>query len=203
MRDFVCPHARLAVPDGLTHQPIYPLSPATADTAVAARETCAHRARTSRQEGDPICQRLHTTVSPEDIASASSSARTARCAMTRGKRFVYRRRPSAIRESPLPRWRHCWPARPWRSSPSRASPLRPPAPRLARALPWHALEHVHLASRRVRPRVPDTGHHRAARRAQPPERRSHAEPGRCATHTAARASGRHPRHAAARSPDRR
>ena len=44
MRDFVCLHARLAVPDGLTHQPIYPLSPATADTAVAAWETCAYRA---------------------------------------------------------------------------------------------------------------------------------------------------------------
>src|SRR5829696_9657802 len=44
MRDFVCLHARLAVPDGLTHQPIYPLSPATADTAVAGRETCAHGA---------------------------------------------------------------------------------------------------------------------------------------------------------------
>jgi hypothetical protein len=35
---------RLAVPDGLTHQPIYPLSPATAETAVAGWETCAHRA---------------------------------------------------------------------------------------------------------------------------------------------------------------
>ena len=44
MRDFVCLHARLAVPDGLTHQPIHPLSPATADTAVAGQETCAHRA---------------------------------------------------------------------------------------------------------------------------------------------------------------
>ena len=44
MRDFVCLHARLAVPDGLTHQPIYPLSPATADTAVAGQETCAHGA---------------------------------------------------------------------------------------------------------------------------------------------------------------
>src|SRR5688572_32863759 len=44
MRDFVCLHARLAVPDGFTHQPSSPLSPATADTAGAGRETCAHRA---------------------------------------------------------------------------------------------------------------------------------------------------------------
>ena len=44
MRDPVCLHARLAVADGLTHQPIFPLTPATADTAVADRETCAHRA---------------------------------------------------------------------------------------------------------------------------------------------------------------
>jgi DNA repair protein RadC len=44
MRDPVCLHARLAVPDGLTHQLIHPLNPATADTAVADRETCAYRA---------------------------------------------------------------------------------------------------------------------------------------------------------------
>ena len=43
MRDPICLHARLAVIDGLTHQPIHPLNPATADTAVAAGETCAHR----------------------------------------------------------------------------------------------------------------------------------------------------------------
>ena len=43
MRDPICLHARLAVIDGLTHQPIHPLNPATADTAVAARETCALR----------------------------------------------------------------------------------------------------------------------------------------------------------------
>jgi len=43
MRDLVCLHARLAVSDGLTHQPTHPLSPATAVTAVAGRERCAHR----------------------------------------------------------------------------------------------------------------------------------------------------------------
>ena len=50
-------------------------------------------------------------------------------------------------------------------------------PRCALLFPWHPLEHVHLVARRVRPRVPDTGHYRAARRAQPPERRSDTEPG--------------------------
>ncbi len=44
MRDHICLHPRLAVSDGLTHQPIHPLSPATADTAVAVWETCAHKA---------------------------------------------------------------------------------------------------------------------------------------------------------------
>ena len=78
-----------------------------------------------------------------------------------------------------------------------------PSPCLARALTWHALEHVDLASRRVRARLPHTGHDRAARRAQPPERRSHTEPGRCAAHAPIGAGGRRPRHAAARSPDRR
>ena len=52
MRDPIGLHARLAVSDGLTHSPIHPLSPATADTAVAVRETCAHGPQTSRQEGD-------------------------------------------------------------------------------------------------------------------------------------------------------
>ena len=44
MRDPIGLHARLAVSDGLTHPPIYPLSPATADAAVAVGETCAHGA---------------------------------------------------------------------------------------------------------------------------------------------------------------
>ena len=44
MRDHICLHPRLAVSDGLTHQPIHPLSPAIADTAVAVWETCAHKA---------------------------------------------------------------------------------------------------------------------------------------------------------------
>lgn len=44
MRDPIGLHAQLAVSDGLTHPPIHPLSPATADTAVAVRETCAHKA---------------------------------------------------------------------------------------------------------------------------------------------------------------
>ena len=44
MRDPIGLHARLAVPDGLTHSPIHPLNPATANTAVAVWETCAHMA---------------------------------------------------------------------------------------------------------------------------------------------------------------
>ena len=44
MRDPICLHARLAVTDGFTHQSIHPLNPAIADTAVAAGETCAHKA---------------------------------------------------------------------------------------------------------------------------------------------------------------
>src|SRR5690606_4111344 len=44
MRDPICPHVQPAVSDGFTHSPINPLSPATADTAVAAWETCAQRA---------------------------------------------------------------------------------------------------------------------------------------------------------------
>ena len=42
MRDPICLHAQLAVSDGFTHSPINPLNAATADTAVAAWETCAH-----------------------------------------------------------------------------------------------------------------------------------------------------------------
>jgi hypothetical protein len=44
MRDPICLHAQFAVSDGFTHSPINPLNAATADTAVAAWETCAHRA---------------------------------------------------------------------------------------------------------------------------------------------------------------
>jgi len=44
MRDSICLYPHAAVADGFTHQPIHPLNPATADTAVAAGETCAHRA---------------------------------------------------------------------------------------------------------------------------------------------------------------
>ena len=60
-----------------------------------------------------------------------------------------------------------------------------------RLLAWHVLSRgtrsstSDLASGRVRARVPHTGHHRTARRAQPPERRSHTEPGRCAAHASA------------------
>ena len=63
MRDPICLHARLAVIDGLTHHPL-PVDPATADTAVAARETCALRMLSSRQKGDPTCCLLHTKPSP-------------------------------------------------------------------------------------------------------------------------------------------
>ncbi len=44
MRDLIGLLARLAVSDGFTHSAIHPLSPATADTAVAVWETCAQRA---------------------------------------------------------------------------------------------------------------------------------------------------------------
>ena len=44
MRDPICLYAQPAVADGFTHSPIHPLSPAAAETAVAAWETCAHRA---------------------------------------------------------------------------------------------------------------------------------------------------------------
>ena len=44
MRAPICPHVQPAVSDGFTHSPINPLSPATADTGVAAWETCAQRA---------------------------------------------------------------------------------------------------------------------------------------------------------------
>jgi hypothetical protein len=86
MRDFVCLHAQLAVSDGFTHQPIYPLSPATADTAVAGQETCAHRAahlppgrRSDMSPTSPTVSRGHRV--------ASSSAHV-RCATT-GHQFGY------------------------------------------------------------------------------------------------------------------
>src|SRR5688572_1824206 len=43
MRDALSLHSHSAVTDGLSHPPIHPLNPATADTAVAAGETCALR----------------------------------------------------------------------------------------------------------------------------------------------------------------
>ena len=203
MRDPICLHARLAVSDGLTHQPIHPLSPATADTAVAAWETCAHRAADL-----PPGRRSDMSPTTHDSLARGHRVREFVCTYRtlRDDQGQAVRLPTQALSDP-------------RIAAATLAPLlasetvevfavaclstRHQSPRLARALPRHALEHAHLASGRVRARVPHTGHHRAARRAQPPERRSHTEPGRCATHASVGAGGRHPRHAAARSPDRR
>ena len=203
MRDPICLHARLAVSDGLTHQPIHPLSPATADTAVAAWETCAHRAADL-----PPGRRSDMSPTTHDSLARGHRVREFVCAYRtlRDDQGQAVRLPTTGPQRSANRRRHAGAAAGQRDGRGlrRRVPLHPPpSPRLARALPRHALEHAHLAAGRVRARVPHTGHHRAARRAQPPERRSHSEPGRCATHASAGAGGRHPRHAAARSPDRR
>ena len=192
----------VAVADGLHATTFHALIPAIADTAAAAWETCAHGPRTSARKEIRHVDRSTHDVCAADIASANSSAHTARYAMTRDRPSGCRRWPSAIPNSGS----HAGATAGQRSGGGvrRRVPLHPsPAPRLARPLPRHALEHVHLDPGRVRTRVPHTRHHRAARRAQPPERRSRPKPGRCAADDPVGAGGRRARHAAARSPDRR
>ena len=78
-----------------------------------------------------------------------------------------------------------------------------------RLLAWHVLSrgtrsaHQRLVARRLRPGVSHARHDRPARGAQPPQRGSHPECGRCPTHPTARPRGRRDRHPAARPPHRR
>jgi hypothetical protein len=96
MRDPICLHARLAVTDGLTHQPIHPLNPATADTAVAARETCALRDAVFPPERRPdMLPASHESLTRgHRVREFVCTYRTLRD--DQGQRFGYRRRLSAI-----------------------------------------------------------------------------------------------------------
>ena len=138
--------------------------------------------------------RAASTRAGVPLSSAPRSRRTDRI---RAQRRAQRRADRCCRVLPAP----CRRAR--RGVRRGLSFDAPPASRLARPLARHAREHVGFAPGRLRARVSHPRHDRPDRRAQPPQRRSDAEPRRCAADAASVSGRRRPGYAASRSPHRR